>query len=352
MPFNRPTLSTINDRVRADLRSRIEGSNPDLRRSVLGTLAAALAGVAHGLYGYLQAVAAQAVPYTATASDLERWASLWGISRRAPTRASGSIVISGNPGATLSTGTSLQAQDGTTYSLLAGVAIQPSGSVVGNVAADTAGLTGNQVPGANLSFVNPRVGVNAIAQVDSNGITGGTDLEDDDSLKARMLDRIQAPPHGGNAADYRRWALSVAGVTRAWVFPLYLGAGNVRVYIVNDNYVGSALAAPGTVAAAQAYLDSVRPVTADVDVVVPTRQPVNLQLTAGPDSPTLRSAIQAALADLFLREAAPEGTVLLSHIREAISQTAGEYDNVITSPTGNVTAGAGSILVLGTITWA
>jgi uncharacterized phage protein gp47/JayE len=61
--------------------------------------------------------------------------------------------------------------------------------------------------------------------------------------------------------------------------------------------------------------------------------------------------VQAELTDLFVREGSPGGTILLSHIREAISQATGETDHILTVPAANVVLGAGAIPVLGTVTW-
>ncbi len=351
MPIIRPGLSTLQARIQADMRARIEGAQPALRRSALGIIATAIAAAVHGLYGYIQQLSTQAVPYTATDADLERWASLWGVGRRSPTITTGTIVITGDAGATVPAETALQSPSGTEYRTTAAVVIGGGGSVPAAIIAQVTGSIGNQPAGVVLSFVSPALGVNALASVDANGLNGGADREDDESLRARLMARISNPPHGGNAEDYRRWALDVPGITRAWVFPLYLGAGNVRVYVADDFYVGATLASAGTVATAQAYLDGVRPVTADVDVVAPNRQPVNIRVTLGPDTPANRAAVTAALADLFLREAAPEGTIPRTHIAQAISDAAGEYDHNLILPAANVTAGAGAILTLGTLTW-
>jgi uncharacterized phage protein gp47/JayE len=69
------------------------------------------------------------------------------------------------------------------------------------------------------------------------------------------------------------------------------------------------------------------------------------------DTTAIRAAVSAELTDLFVREGTPAGTILLSHIREAISQAAGETDHILTVPSANVVMGAGAIPVLGTVTW-
>ena len=49
-----------------------------------------------------------------------------------------------------------------------------------------------------------------------------------------MPEAFQEKPQGGSDADYKKWALAVSGVTRAWVEPRLMGAGTVGVYIMID----------------------------------------------------------------------------------------------------------------------
>lgn len=74
----------------------------------------------------------------------------------------------------------------------------------------------------------------------------------------RLLDIIRRAPAGGNKYDYRRWAMSVDGVTAAYVYPLRRGLGTVDVVITSADGLPSA----EIIAATQAYIDDVRPVTA------------------------------------------------------------------------------------------
>src|SRR6185436_8140801 len=103
----------------------------------------------------------------------------------------------------------------------------------------------------------------------AGGIKGGLDIENADGVRARFLLRPQEPPEGGSDQDYEAWALAVAGVTRAWVFPVEDGLGTVVVRFVLDDEEDIFPDAP-TVAAVQAALDSERPITAEVTAEAPT----------------------------------------------------------------------------------
>jgi uncharacterized phage protein gp47/JayE len=209
---------------------------------------------------------------------------------------------------------------------------------------------GNRVAGQSLSLVSPIAGVSATAL--AGDLVGGADLEDDDALRVRLLARIQNPPQGGAAADYIAWALQVPGVTRAWCYPEEMGIGTVTVRFVRDNDA-SPIPDAGEVAAVQTAIDAHRPVTAHVTVVAPTAAPLNFGIQAlTPNTADVQAAVQAELQDLLLREAVPGGTILLSHIRAAISAATNETDYVLLSPTANVTNPAGSMSTMGAITWS
>ncbi|MCY1365321.1 Baseplate J-like protein [compost metagenome] len=103
--------------------------------------------------------------------------------------------------------------------------------------------------------------------------------------------------------------------------------------------------------AVAAHIDVVRPVTAEVFVVAPEAVPINFQIQLVPDTLLVRERVTDALRDLLRREAVPGGTILRSHISEAISTAIGESDHVLVAPAANVVHAAGEIAVFGGITW-
>jgi uncharacterized phage protein gp47/JayE len=107
MPFNRAPLSDIIDRTRADIESRLPGSDARLRRRVLSVLADALAGAVNGLYGYLDFLSRQPLADQAEAEYLDRHASLFGLTRKAATAATGTVTATGIDGSIIPAGTLL-----------------------------------------------------------------------------------------------------------------------------------------------------------------------------------------------------------------------------------------------------
>ncbi|MFS8930940.1 baseplate J/gp47 family protein [Cupriavidus taiwanensis] len=328
----------------------IPGADARLRFAVLNALAVMTAGAADGLYGYLEWISKQILPDQAEEEFLERHASLWlPGGRKVATSASGLVTVSGIDGTVVPAGTIFIRSDGIQYASQADATVAAGAASV-SVQATSAGQSTNAVMGQSLALVTPVAGLQSTAAVGVSGLSNGADKESDDDLRARLLQRLQQPPDGGSATDYVRWALSVSGVTRAWVAPLELGANTVVVRFVRDDDA-SIIPDAAEVAAVQAYIDSVRPVTAEVTVVAPVAMPVNYQIQLTPSSVAVRAAVEAELRDLILREGIPGGTLLLSHIREAISIAAGETDHVLVSPAANVAAPVGQLAVFGSITW-
>ncbi|WP_027367400.1 baseplate J/gp47 family protein [Desulfocurvibacter africanus] len=349
MPWTRPTLPEISGRIESDLSSRLLGGQALLRRSALAVLARAVAGAAHSLHGFQDWLSRQVLPDTAEAEHLERWARIWGLTRKAGAFAAGSVTMTGIDGSTVPAGTELQRSDGVLYETQAD-AIIAAGTATAQVEAVEPGASGDAVAGVALSFSSPVSGVQSSATVATGGIAGGADEETDAELRARLLARLRQPPAGGAAHDYEAWALEVSGVTRAWVFGGLLGPGTVSVYVVNDN--ASPITPPQAMLdAVSAYIEERRPVTAEVYVLAPVLLAVDMTINLSPNSVSVRASVTAELQALFARTAEVGGTILLSHIREAVSIAAGEVDHAVVSPSGNVVAGAGQIPVLGVLTF-
>lgn len=349
--FVRPTFNDILNGIQSNINTQLPNADATLRYSVLNVLAYVLAGVAYGLYGFIAWVALQVFPDTATSDNLRRWAAIWGITPIAATAASGNIIITGTDGTLIPSGTEFRRSDGILYKSTADATIA-SGTATVNVQAETTGATTDSSINTKLSFVSPIAGAASFGLVDSNGLTGGSDDETDASLETRLLNRIQNPPQGGDANDYIQWALQVAGVTRAWVYPLELGIGTVSVRFMMDNTYSDGIPQAGDVTTVQNYINNLKPVTADVTVVAPVAVPLNFTIHLNiADTSAIRAAVQANLQEMIARDAIPGGTIYISRINEAISLANGEYDHVLTLPAADVTHTTGQIATMGTITW-
>ena len=370
MPYQRPTLTTLRNQVAQDIAAALPGADALLRFSNLKITGEAQAALAHGHYGYLDWIALQSNPFTATGEYLEAWAALVSIFRLAATSSAGTVTWPGVNGTVLPAGTAVTRGDGTAYTTIASGTVSGGFVTVAATAnADPTGLTG--------AFGNAAAGVAmtlaaAITGIQSNGVVttafvGGADLETDAALRIRMLQAYQNKPQGGAQADYVAWATQVPGVTRAWCSPNSFGAGTVVVYVMLDNSESAfngfpqgtngvsandprATAAVGDQLIIANYIYMLQPVTALVYVVAPTANPIAFSIQGIPVAS--RAAAAAAIAAVFVSEGAPGGKIILAHIWSAIAAVTGVNDFVIISPTADITNPTGALPTVGTITWS
>jgi len=352
MPFARPTLLDLIDRIEADYASRL-GLPGILHPGVLAGLAASHAGSAHGNHGHLDWIVDQVFPDTADDAEMQRWASIFGMNRKEASKAQGTVNFTGSPLSVIPAGTVIKRQDGQEYSTDAEVVISPT-DIDAEVTALLPGILGNEVVGMVLTLASPVPGVSSEVTVAGIGLVNGADQESDDNLRARLLEKLRTPPMGGADQDYVIWSKEVADITRAWVFGGILALNDVSVYVATDDLVGGPIPTAGKIAEVLAYLeDGRRPVGADVSVLAPIAVDLDPDITLlGASSAAIKDAVEASLTDLLRRSGSPGGTIMVSHIREAISTAAGEVDHILVSPAADVTHSTGELPVLGTITWS
>ncbi len=355
VPFPRPTLAELVTRIGADLRGRLEIDGPLLRRAMADVLSAVWGGAVHLLYGALDWTARQVFADTADRDQLLQIASLYKITPVAASFATGDVVATGANGSVILAGAILRLDAATAYRVATGGTIA-LGTAALPVVAVLAGVAGNLDAGASLSFESAIAGVTSTVLVDVGGIAGGVDEEGTEEVRDRLLLRLRRPPAGGAEQDYIAWALAVAGVTRAWVFPNELGLGTVVVRFVLDGDPVSIFPDAGEVAAVQAAIDARRPITAVATAAAPTALAVAFTIHLVPDTTDTRAAVTAELTDMLQRLAEPgdgagRGTILLSSIRTAIGIAEGVDDYTVTVPSANVIPGVGQLPTLGVITW-
>lgn len=363
MAFTRPTLQELITRVEGDLKSGLQIITI-LRRSFLAVIARAMAGLSHMLFGFLKYIEKNAFPDTAEEEWLIRWAGIWGVLRKAATYQKFTATVTGTPGAVIPVSRVYRRSDGVEYTTDAEVTIGGGGTATIALTAVEAGRAARVAVSDLIPILSPIAGVDPNATVAAITIEAD-DLETIDSLRERLIDRIQNPPAGGAALDYIAWARSVAGVTRAWVGPQALGPGTVVVYFVTDDNDPITPSAPKIEEVAD-YIETVRPVTANVSVVAPNLLEIDMTIAIKPNNADTREAIETELQDLIYRDSAlagsykapgvlHDGKILLSRINEAISIALGEEDHEIidinTDPPADIVPATGELTVLGTITW-
>jgi len=349
--FPTPDYSTLRAALLRDIANQLPdaatGSDSDF-----AIRANAVAAALEGLYQHQQWIIRQILPDTADSDYLERWASLYGIYRKAAVSGSGTITFTAATNGAIAIGTEAKTPDGVAFVTTAGGLITAGASLTLAARAVVPGITGNITANTALTLTAAPVGVNSNCVV-ATAMTGGMDVESDAALLSRLLARLRNPPHGGNASDYLAWALAVPGVTEAYVYPMRRGLGTVDVVIEGAN---GSLPSAQLITDAQTAINAVKPVTANCLVLAPVLVPVAITATLTLSGTTLAiatAAINAALATYFA-QLKPGDSVIKTRIAALIADTTGVVDFNLTAPAANVAtlvnANAVQLASLGAVT--
>lgn len=352
MPYSTPDYQAIRDAILRDIANQMPAANVALDGDY-ALRANAHGAAVDGLYQHQQWLSRQIFPDTADADQLERHASLRGLSRNQATFAAGTITFAGTAGSAIPVGTEARTNGGTAFVTTAGGTIGGGGTATVAAQAVASGEAGNQAAATPLTLTAAPAGVQSAATIGT--MTGGADLETDAALLARLLFVLRNPPCGGAAHDYYTWAMDVDGVSAAYVVPQRRGLGTVDVVIMTAGGIPGG----GLVASVQAVLATARPVTADVLALEPTPVTVNvaaaLTLASGYTLAAVGAQLTANLGAYFA-SLEPGETAYLNRIRAVISDTPGVVDFNLTAPVANAVAlldaTHSELAVLGTTTWS
>lgn len=380
MPYNRPTLTELRARNVAAIESELKGVGAPLRFSNLSILGTADAGLAYLHYGYLDWIAKQSVPWSATDENLAGWAALKSVTQKAAHAGTNSAAIfTGTSGKAVPAGTVLNRGDGYQYTTNAEITIGTAGTGTAVITATLpdpnddptgGGAAGNTPSGTQLSLDASISGIDSVVTLGS-AITDGADIESEDAFRSRMLLAYQNTPQGGNDEDYESWALAVTGVTRAWTVRRLMGAGSVGVYIMIDGNdtanhgfpVGtdgistldnwSVVKATGDQGRVADAIYPQQPVTSLVYVCSPVQKTINFVINGiSSVGSTTTAAIAAAIDGVLFESGNPKGaTLLLSDLLIAISNVSGTSGFILTSPSANIITATGELPVRGTVTY-
>lgn len=368
MPYDRPSLQLLIDRSKADIEFVLQNGGAFELRTFEAASARAVGGAANELHGHIANAQKQSLASTADEKELVQMAGERGVERNPATRAILTLEVVGTIGSTpIPIGTQFSRPDGTVYETIDpfSIPVVPPLEVSITARAIETGAFANTPPTTTLTLTSAIPGVNSAATVEGTGSTpvgDGTDIENLEVFRARFIRFLQSPPKGGAAGDYVTFALSVPGITRAFELVNQLGPGTVVVIVVTDIFDAEGLFVETVVPGAAKLLELATFINARKPVVVNSyitdaeayRGPttpfptINPNILISPDSTELREAVSREIQDLLLREAVVGGTLPLSKIRAAVSNTAGILDSIVVSPVADVSVGPLELLTIGT----
>lgn len=370
--FDIPTLPDLVKRMRQAFRAELPGSDAWLWPNNVAASAKVFAGGLSELFGRLDYVGRQAFVLTAEERYLARHGEQYGMARRAADLAYGAVLVSGADALQVARGAVFRRSDGVEFAATAAATLAAPGTVTVKAAALASGSGANSQPGTPLVIVSGLSGpgaASATAAVDAAGFIGGRAVESTEEYRERILFRLRNPPHGGAAADYVQWALTVPGVTRVFVERLQAGPGTLRVFGLWDDVFAAAGGVPDAahVLALRETLEVFKPAAAALTVAAPAPHLIDVTISGlDPATEAQREQVRRALAEAVRRYGRVAGadtpvasmpylatpySFSRSWLSQAIADSAGELRHVLAAPAADVAIAAGEIPVLGAVTF-
>jgi uncharacterized phage protein gp47/JayE len=282
---------------------------------------------------------------------------IWLGARRPATRARGRGTLTGIAGTVIPAGLELTVAGAAFVEVEVASVIGGGGTATVDLVAINPGDAANAPAGAVLPLVTPLIGLSAQAvTLDAGGLAGGAAAETVEAYRARILERIRAPAHGGAAFDYPTWIKSAFAVAHVAVAPI-LQRGVVRVVVAMGTREAPRAPNEAELEAMRVHLgryeqtEGVRPVTAEVIMVPVTLRPISHRIAPRPDTTAVRQAIAAAITAFYASEATIGGTIELSRLVEAIASADGEYAHDLHAPASSVACGVTELAVPGALAW-
>lgn len=349
--FDSLTPESIQDMLRAFLSDELglytgEGS----------LLQIILAPGAYVFWEGLQALRAQ-VPISfvdeTSGRFIDKNAAGYGITRKPGTAASVLLTFTGSAGTTIPAGTLCVTQDGLGFATDEALTLGETGSGTVTATADAVGTAYNVPAGAIVSMQQAVSGVTALTNEEA--AAGGTDPETDAALFARLDAYKKTPPTSGNEQHYHQWALEVNGVGAASVIRCWDGPGTVKVIIADMALRPVEEELRAEVAA---YIETQRPVTAEVTVESAAGVPVTVSVTVTTDGTVSKlnteQILTERLAEYLGEIAFTEGAeVVYNRVLALVMGLPGVTDCadlLVGGGTDNVPLDANEIPMLGTVT--
>lgn len=209
------------------------------------------------------------------------------------------------------------------------------------------GSRGNAAPGAIRILTACPLAVTACTNLAA--FSGGSDEEDDETFRRRILESYQRLPNGANAAWYEQTAMNYGGVAAARAVGRARGIGTVDVYVATEQGIPDEKLLTGL----QAELQTKREIAVDVEVKAPEVQSVDVNVgiaaKAGTDFAKAKAAVEQCVSAFF------NGKLLGCPVRLAeLGSRIYGLENVenyrFSAPTEDVAGGVAVLPVLGILT--
>lgn len=301
---------------------------------------------------YHPTLLAAAVPSSESGIYLDKFGDMFGLTRTPATVAHVTLTFSGDEGTQIPAGTVAVTASGLRFSTVLDAVIS-GGTAAVSAAAEQAGANYNVAPETVTRLAISVGGINGVTNLAAG--EGGADEESDASFYERMHTFLSEPVASGNVNHYKQWARSVSGVGNAAVIPLWNGNGSVKVVVASEDNQP----VDGSIVTQVAqYIESVRPIGADVTVVSATALTITIAATCTLEGGVLPSAVQTELegrvAQMFLEmEMGAQEPVRYNRIMVALLSCDGVVDCsalTVNAGSANIPVTVEQVPALGTVT--
>lgn len=254
-----------------------------------------------GLYQHQNHIQRQLFIQTADEPYLYIHAEELGLPRLGGTRASGTIQATSNIDLTVLAGTKVTDGKGHYWSVVADTQLKANVATVLSVNADQVGASWN-FSGLTLLFVSPIAGLAGVVTVIS--ISGGSDQEELEDWRARLLERKQLGKDRDRNTDLISKLKEITGIKHVYVYPKRRGLGSLDAAITA---VGSPPTLPtqALIKTAQDFLDAEEAFWGDLRIYAPTEQFLNVTAVVSGGSSDL-SSVETTIRDYFAELAPAE----------------------------------------------
>lgn len=299
-----------------------------------------------GFYQQLDQVQRSAFILTAIGDDLAMWGEQVGVAKKGATRA----IRLGVFDVPIDIGTRFASvTDGviTRYFASRSLGLQDDGLMHYEMTCEEPGQIGNEYfgPLRALDVVPNNLSIARLEDV----LIAGTDAEDDDAYRERILDALLTHAFGGNIASYRNYLLEQETVGAVQIYPIWDGNGTVKASFLDANYD---VATPELVAQMQELIcppdegqDSpsqngygVAPIGAIATVTTGTRLDVNISLTltlgSGVTVAEIRDEVEANIDAYFLNIRRNWGPRVVNRVEYPVVVYQSQISNAIATING------------------
>lgn len=291
---------------------------------------------------FAEFILAQAIqcifPMYSYGSYLDNHGMARGMTRRAANAAYGLLYVTAAPGTTIPQGTifstaSVDGEPSIDFVTLEAARPTDDNPVRIPVEAVEPGTIGN-VSAHSITFCSSSV--SNIRTIDNpEQMSGGTEEEDDDSFRNRIVeyDQTQGSSYVGNDADYKRWAMEVPGVGSAIIIPAEDTTGLVTIVLIDAN------GQPANDQLCQEVYKHIMhpedrelrlaPINAFLEVTPPHTIAIKVSAIVELNGKTTMDQARAefvALLQAYLVEAAEEREVKYSHVSSCLADVSGIND--------------------------